>query len=125
MLSPVQYAKFQSIRYFIDIDILKKVHIDIDIDIDIFKNDHVNIDIDINIFQIVLININTDINIFKISLSIFLLIFIFLKYSYQYFDDIDISSKKHEKVSNLLKTFIFLPKMSFKISISISSKIPS
>ena len=81
--SPVRYAKFESIRYFIDInilqnslidividiDIFKKVHIDIDIDI--FKNDHVDIDIDIDIFQIVLIDIDTDIDIFKKYFLIF------------------------------------------------------
>ena len=62
--SPVQYAKFESIRYFIDIDILQNCHFPkspyryryfwnclIDIDIDIFKNDHIDIDIDIDIFQ--------------------------------------------------------------------------
>ena len=32
----VRYTKFQSIRYFIDIDILQNLLIDIDIDIDIF-----------------------------------------------------------------------------------------
>ena len=45
--SPVRYAKFESIRYFIDIDIYQNLLVDIDIDI--FKNGHV--DIDINIFQ--------------------------------------------------------------------------
>ena len=70
--SPVRYAKFQSIQYFIDIDILQNSLIDIDIfknvyiNINIFKNDHVDIDI----FQIVLIDIDTNIDIFKISLSI-------------------------------------------------------
>ena len=59
--SPVRYAKFESIRYFIDIDILQNCLIDIDIDIfqndhidiniNIFKNDHIDIDIDIDIFQ--------------------------------------------------------------------------
>ena len=91
--SPVRYAKFQSIKYFIDIDIFqnslinididinifKIVHINIDFDIDIFKNDHVDIDINIDIFQIVLIDI------FKISLSIFLSISIFSKNAYRYF----------------------------------------
>ena len=154
MASPVRYAKFQSIRYFIDIDILqnslididifKKVHIDIDIDIDIFKNDHVDIDIDIDIFQIVLIDIDTDIDIFKISLSISIPISIFSKIAYRYFVDIDILTKNvdilsifqkmpiyrqsisifHQKsmkkVLNLLKKMIFLPKMSLSISISIS-----
>ena len=49
--SPVRYAKFESIRYFIDIDILQNCLIDIDIDIDIFQNHHIDIDIDIDIFQ--------------------------------------------------------------------------
>ena len=96
--SPVRYAKFQLIQYLIDfnifqnslididIDIFKKVHIDIDI----FKNDHVDIYINIDIFQIVLIDIDTDIDIFQISLSIFLSISIFSKFSYRYFFDIDI-----------------------------------
>ena len=43
--SPVRYAKFESIRYFIDIDILQNCLIDIDIDI--FQNHHIDIDIDI------------------------------------------------------------------------------
>ena len=103
-VSPVRYAKFQSIRYFIDcdilknslidIDIFKKVHIDIDIDIDIFKNDHVDIDIDIDIFQIVPIDIDTDIDIFKISLSIFSSLSIFPKKYYQYFVYINILTKE-------------------------------
>ena len=124
----------------IDIDIFKKVHIDIDIDIDIFKNDHVDIDI----FQIVLIDIDTDIDIFKISLSISIPISIFSKIAYRYFVDIDILTKivdilsifqkmpiyrqsisifhqkSMKKVLNLLKKMIFLPKMSLSISISIS-----
>ena len=50
--SPVRYAKFESIRYFIDIDILQNCLIDIDIDIDIFQNHHIDIDIDIDIFEI-------------------------------------------------------------------------
>ena len=33
----VRYAKFQSIRYFIDIDILQILLVDIDIDINIFQ----------------------------------------------------------------------------------------
>ena len=45
--SPVRYAKFELIRYFIDIDILQNCLIDIDIDIDIFQNYHIDIDIDI------------------------------------------------------------------------------
>ena len=71
-ISAVRYAKFESIQYFIDINILQ------------------NHRIDINIFQIVLIDIDTDINIFKIFLSIFLSILIFSKNSYRYFVDIDI-----------------------------------
>ena len=47
-LSPVRYAKFESIRYFIDIDILQNCRIDIDI----FQNHHINIDINIDIFGI-------------------------------------------------------------------------
>ena len=43
--SPVRYAKFESIRYFIDIDILQNCLTDIDIDI--FQNHHIDIDIDI------------------------------------------------------------------------------
>ena len=89
-ISPVRYAKFQSIRYFIDIDIFQNSLIDIDIDINIFKNGHIDIDIDIDIFQIVLIDIDIDIDIFQISLSIFLSISIFSKFSYRYFFDIDI-----------------------------------
>ena len=46
--SPVRYAKFESIRYFIDIDILQNCLVDIDIDI--FQNYHIDIDIDIDIF---------------------------------------------------------------------------
>ena len=47
--SPVRYAKFESIQYFIDIDILQNCLINIDIDI--FQNHHIDIDIDIDIFQ--------------------------------------------------------------------------
>ena len=143
--SPVRYAKFESIRYFIDIDILQNRLSDIDIDIDIFKNDHVDIDIDIDIFQIVLIDIDTDIDIFKILLSIFLSISIFSKNSYRYFVDIDILTisvdilsifqkmpiyrqsisifhqKSIKKGSNLLRKWIFLPKMSLSISIFLKS----
>ena len=46
--SPVRYTKFESIRYFIDIDILQNCLIDIDI----FQNHHIDIDIDIDIFEI-------------------------------------------------------------------------
>jgi len=52
--SPVRYAKFESIRYFIDIDILQNCLIDNDIDIDIFQNHHIDIDSDIDIFGIAL-----------------------------------------------------------------------
>ena len=52
--SPVRYAKFESIQYFIDIDILQNCLIDIDTDIDIFQNHHIDIDIDIDIFGIAL-----------------------------------------------------------------------
>ena len=76
--SPVRYAKFESIRYFIDIDILQNCLIDIDIDI--FQNHH--IDIDIDIFQNHLINIDIDIDIFGIALSIS--IFLELPYQYRY-----------------------------------------
>ena len=38
--SPVRYAKFESIRYYIDIDIFQNCLVDIDIDIDIFQNHH-------------------------------------------------------------------------------------
>ena len=96
----VRYAKSLSIRYFIDIDILQNSLIDIDIfknvfsdndiDIDIFKTGHIDIDIDIDIFRIVLIDIDIDTDIFQISLSIFLSIPIFSKFSYRYFFDIDI-----------------------------------
>merc|ERR1712030_133629 len=121
-----------------DIDILQNSLIDIDI----FKNGH--IDIDIDIFQIVLI----DIDIFQISLSIFLSISIFSKFSYRYFFDIHIlkinvdilsifqkkpiyrqsisifHQKSMKKLSFLLKKMDFLPKMSLSISISIFSKMP-
>ena len=105
--SPVRYAKFESIRYFIDIDILQNCLIDNDIDIDIFQNHHNDIDIDINIFGIALsisiffrmalsisiffclidsdilqncpIDIDIDIDIFNFSISILILISIFFK----------------------------------------------
>ena len=76
-ISPVRYAKFESIRYFIDIDILQNCLIDIDIDIDIFQNHH--IDIDIDIFGIAL-SISISISIFfRIALSISISISIFFK----------------------------------------------
>ena len=78
--SPVRYAKFESIRYFIDIDILQNCLIDIDIDI--FQNHHVDIDIDIDIFQNHLINIDIDIDIFGIALSISISIFSTSPYRY-------------------------------------------
>ena len=65
LASPVRYAKFESIRYFIDIDILQNCLIDIDIDIDIFQNHHIDIDIDIDIFQNHHIDIDIDIDIFQ------------------------------------------------------------
>ena len=73
--SPLQYAKFESIRYFIDIDILQNCLIDIDIDIDIFQNHHIDIDIDIDIFGIAL-----SISIFsKMTILILISISIFFK----------------------------------------------
>ena len=77
--SPVRYAKFESIRYFIDIDILQNCLIDIDIDIDIFQNHHIDIDIDIDIFGIAL-SISISISIFsKMTISILISISIFFK----------------------------------------------
>ena len=71
VVSPVRYAKFESIRYFIDIDILQNCLIDIDIDI--FQNHH--IDIDIDIFGIAL-SISISVSIFfRIALSISISIF--------------------------------------------------
>ena len=73
--SPVRYAKFESIRYFIDIDILQNCLIDIDIDI--FQNHHIDIDIDIDIFGIAL---SISISIFsKMTISILISISIFFK----------------------------------------------
>ena len=77
--SPVRYAKFELIRYFIDIDILQNCLIDIDIDIDIFQNHHIDIDIDIDIFGIAL-SISISISIFsKMTISILISISIFFK----------------------------------------------
>ena len=45
-VSPVRYAKFLSIQYFIDINIFQNLLIDIDI----FQNLLIDIDIDIDIF---------------------------------------------------------------------------
>ena len=82
--SPVRYAKFESIRYFIDIDILQNCLIDIDIDIDIFQNHHIDIDIDIDIFGIAL-SISISISIFfRIALSISISIFSTSPYRYRY-----------------------------------------
>ena len=92
MSSPVRYAKFESIRYFIDIDILQNCLIDIDIDI--FQNHH--IDIDIDIFGITL-SISISISIFfRIALSISISISIFstspyrYRYRYRYFSKVSI-----------------------------------
>ena len=83
-ISPVRYAKFESIRYFIDIDILQNCLIDIDIDIDIFQNHHIDIDIDIDIFGIAL-SISISISIFfRIALSISISIFSTSPYRYRY-----------------------------------------
>merc|ERR1712211_122118 len=90
--SPVRYAKFESIRYFIDIDILQNCLIDIDIDIDISQNHHIDIDIDIDIFGIaLLISISISI-LFRIALSISISIFFksvdlsTIHISYRYFN---------------------------------------
>ena len=55
--SPVRYAKFESIRYFIDIDILQNCLIDIDIDIS-------KITISISIFSKITLSISISISIF-------------------------------------------------------------
>ena len=90
--SPVRYAKFESIRYFIDIDILQNCLIDIDI----FQNHHIDIDIDIDIFGITL-SISISISIFfRIALSISISISIFstspyrYRYRYRYFSKVSI-----------------------------------
>ena len=96
-ISPVRYAKFESIRYFIDIDILQNCLIDIDIDIDIFQNHHIDIDIDIDIFGIAL-SISISISIFfRIALSISISISIFSKMTISisisiFFESVDIST---------------------------------
>ena len=90
--SPVRYAKFESIRYFIDIDILQNCLIDIDIDIDIFQNHHIDIDIDIDIFGITL-SISISISIFfriALSISISISIFSTSPYRYRYFSKVSI-----------------------------------
>jgi len=75
-ISPVRYAKFESIRYFIDIDILQNCLIDIDIDI--FQNHHIDIDIDIFNFSI---SISISISIFFKSVDIST-----IDISYRYFN---------------------------------------
>merc|ERR1739842_11502 len=75
LVSPVRYAKFLSIRYFIDIDIFRNLLIDIDI----FQN--LLIDIDIDIFQNSLSDIDIDIDIFRMALSISISISIFSKFA--------------------------------------------
>jgi len=88
--SPVRYAKFESIRYFIDIDILQNCLIDIDI----FQNHHIDIDSDIDIFGIAL-SISISI-FFRIALSISISISIFstspyrYRYRYRYFSKVSI-----------------------------------
>ena len=108
-LSPVRYAKFESIRYFIDIDILQSCLIDIDIDI--FQNHHIDIDIDIDIFGIAL-SISISISIFfRIALSISISISIFSTspyrywYRYQYFSKVSIYRQSicHIDISNRAK----------------------
>ena len=88
--SPVRYAKFESIRYFIDIDIFQNHHIDIDINI--FQNHHIDINIDIDIFGITL-SISISI-FFRIALSISISISIFstspYRYRYRYFSKVSI-----------------------------------
>ena len=54
--SPVRFAKFQSIRYFIDINILQNSLIDIDIDIDMDFLENIDIYIDKEILQNININ---------------------------------------------------------------------
>ena len=109
--SPVRYAKFESIRYFIDIDILQNCLIDIDIDIDIFQNHHIDIDIDIDIFGIAL-SISISISIFfRIALSISISISIFstspyrYRYRYRYFSKVSIYRQSicHIDISNRAK----------------------
>ena len=106
--SPVRYAKFESIRYFIDIDILQNCLIDIDIDIDIFQNHHIDIDIDIDIFGIAL-SISISISIFfRIAISISISISIFstspyrYRYRYRYFSKVSIYRQSicHIDISN-------------------------
>ena len=106
--SPVRYAKFESIQYFIDIDILQNCLNDINIDIDIFQNHHIDIDIDIDIFGIAL-SISISISIFfRIALSISISISIFstspyrYRYRYRYFSKVSIYRQSicHIDISN-------------------------
>ena len=108
--SPVRYAKFLLIRYFIDIDIFRNLLIDIDI----FQNLLINIVIDIDIFQNSPINI--DIDIFMIPLSISILIFLkdFLSISISIFFRIALS------ISISISIF---SRIALSISISIFSKM--
>ena len=101
--SPVRYAKFESIRYFIDNDILQNCLIDIDIDI--FQNHH----IDIDIFGIAL-SISISISIFsKMTISILISISIFFKgvdistidMSYRYIEQGYALSLKFVRMSHL------------------------
>ena len=94
--SPVRYAKFESIRYFIDIDILQNCLIDIDI----FQNHH----IDIDIFGITL-SISISISIFfriALSISISISIFSTSPYRYRYFSIVSIYRQSicHIHISN-------------------------
>ena len=81
--SPVRYAKFESIRYFIDIDILQNCLIDIDIDI--FQNHQIDIDI------------------FEIAISIS--IFSTFPYRYRFFSKVSIYRQSicHIDISNRAK----------------------
>ena len=107
ILSPVRYAKFELIRYFIDIDILQNCLIDIDI----YQNHNIDIDIDIDIFGIAL-SISISISIFfRIALSISISISIFstspyrYRYRYLYFSKVSIYRQSicHIDISNRAK----------------------
>ena len=76
--SPVRYAKFESIRYFIDIDIFQNHHIDIDIDIDIF-----GITLSISISISIFFRIALSISIFSTSPYRY-------RYRYRYFSKVSI-----------------------------------
>ena len=104
-ISPVRYAKLESIRYFIDIDILQNCLIDIDI----FQNHHIDIDIDIDIFGIAL-SISISISIFsKMTISISISIFFksvdisTIDMSYRYIEQGYLSKKHRGKFSNVSK----------------------